>query len=198
MLRIKYFGASYLISSLIEAVFKLSNHLSENMITPSRSQKAAKQLLGEKYSGNLISDRYSAYNWIDLENRQTCRAHLIRDFTRISQRSGKSEPIGELLLYQVYILFNWWHKIRYGTIDRSLFVKGVEPTNNAAERALRQYVIWRKINLGTQSDRGDRFIERMFTVIATCKQHGRSVLDFMTQAIKAYLGGAETPSLVTH
>ena len=212
------------------------------MVMPSRSQKAAKQLLGKNYSGKLISDRYSAYNWIDLQNRQACWAHLIRDFTRISQRSGKAGQIGELLLYQSYILFNWWHKIRDGTIDRSLFVKraaviqknihkllqkaaaleetktantcrrllkawdslwlfvkveGIEPTNNTAERALRQYVIWRKINLSTQSERGDRFIERMFTVIATCKQQGRSVLDFMTQAVQAYLGGAETPSLVS-
>jgi len=212
------------------------------MIMPSRSQKAAKQLLGKNYAGKLISDRYSAYNWIDLQNRQACWAHLIRDFTRISQRSGKAGRIGELLLYQSYVLFNWWHKIRDGTIDRSLFVKrasiiqenihkllqkggaleetktantcrrllkawdslwlfvrreGIESTNNAAERALRQYVIWRKINLGTQSERGDRFIERMFTVIATCKQQGRSVLDFMTQAVQAYLGGAKTPSLIS-
>jgi len=212
------------------------------MIMPSRSRKAAKQLLGQNYSGKLISDRYSAYNWIDLQNRQACWAHLIRDFTRISQRSGKPGQIGELLLYQSYILFNWWHKIRDGTIDRPIFVKraaiiqknihkllqkgealeetktantcrrllkawdslwlfvrieGIEPTNNTAERALRQYVIWRKINLSTQSERGDRFIERMFTVIATCRQQGRSVLDFMTQAIKAYIGGAEIPSLIS-
>jgi len=211
------------------------------MIMPSRSRKAAKQLLGEDYSGKLISDRYSAYNWIDLQNRQACWAHLIRDFTRISQRSGKAGQIGELLLCQSYILLNWWHKIRDGTIDRALFIKraaiiqkniykllqkgegleetkisntcrrllkawdslwlfvrveGIEPTNNAAERALRQYVIWRKINLSTQSDRGDRFIERMFTVIATCKQQGRSVLDFITQAVQAYLGETKTPSLV--
>jgi transposase len=68
------------------------------IIMPSRSQKAAKQLLGKNYSGKLISDRYSAYNWIDLQNRQACWAHLIRDFTRISQRSGKAGQIGELLL----------------------------------------------------------------------------------------------------
>lgn len=57
-------------------------------------------------------------------------------------------------------------------------------------------MIWRKINLGTQSDRGDRFVERMFTVIATCKQQSRNVLDFMAQAVHAYFGGTKTPSLI--
>lgn len=53
---------------------------------------------------------------------------------------------------------------------------GVDPTNNAAERALRGYVIWRKLSFGTHSTRGNRFIERLSTVVATCRQHGRAVL----------------------
>ena len=49
-------------------------------------------------------------------------------------------------------------------------VEGVEPTNNAAERALRHAVIWRKISGGTDSEAGSRFVERMLTVVATCRQ----------------------------
>ena len=48
---------------------------------------------------------------------------------------------------------------------------GVDPTNNAAERALRGPVIRRKLSLGTQSTRGHRLIERLSTVVATCRQH---------------------------
>ena len=66
---------------------------------------------------------------------------------------------------------------------------GVEPTNNAAERALRPAVLWRKGSFGTQSDAGARFVERLLTVVATCKQHGRNVLDYLTAACTAALRG---------
>jgi transposase len=46
-------------------------------------------------------------------------------------------------------------------------VAGVEPTNNAAERALRPGVLWRKGSCGTQSEDGSRFVETMMTVVAT-------------------------------
>ena len=59
----------------------------------------------------------------------------------------------------------------------------VEPTNNASERSLRHGVIWRKLSFGTQSDRGDRFVETLLTVIETCRKQGRSVLGFITAAL---------------
>ena len=60
---------------------------------------------------------------------------------------------------------------------------GVEPTNNAAERAVRHAVCWRKTSFGTDSEQGRRFVERMLTVVASCRQQGRSVLDFLVQAV---------------
>lgn len=62
----------------------------------------------------------------------------------------------------------------------------VEPTNNAAERALRQAVIWRKLSFGTQSDTGSRFVETMLTIVETCRQQGRSAYDFAVEAITAH------------
>lgn len=38
---------------------------------------------------------------------------------------------------------------------------GVEPTNNRAERALRFAVLWRKRSNGTQSEKGNRWVERL-------------------------------------
>ena len=70
---------------------------------------------------------------------------------------------------------------------------GVEPTNNAAERAVRHAVCWRKTSYGTDRERGSRFVERMLTVVATCRQQGRGVLDFLIQA----LSGTHKPSLLT-
>jgi transposase len=62
--------------------------------------------------------------------------------------------------------------------------EGVGPTNNAAERSLRHGVIWRKLSFGTNSERGDRFVETMLTVIETCRQQNVNILDFVTRAIK--------------
>ena len=75
-------------------------------------------------------------------------------------------------------------------------VDGIEPTNNAAERALRPAVLWRKGSFGTQSDAGSRFVERILTIAATCKQQGRGLLDFLVAAITAARLGLPPPSLI--
>ena len=63
-------------------------------------------------------------------------------------------------------------------------VEGVEPTNNASERALRHAVIWRRISGGTDSADGSRFVERMLTVVATCRQQKRNVLDYLSSCFE--------------
>jgi transposase len=75
-------------------------------------------------------------------------------------------------------------------------VKGVEPTNNAVERALRHAVIWRRISGGTDSVHGSRFVERMLTVVATCRQQGHNVLDYLTSCFEAERRGHAIPSLL--
>ena len=76
-----------------------------------------------------------------------------------------------------------------------LEVEGVEPTNNASQRALRHAVIWSKLSFGTQSERGSRFVERMLTVVETCRQQSRSVLSFVTEAVEARYANRSAPSL---
>jgi transposase len=80
-----------------------------------------------------------------------------------------------------------------GTFAR---VQGVPPTNNAAERAERHAVIWRRISGGTDSARGSRFVERMLSVVATCRQQGRNVLDYLRSCFEAARGGHAIPSLL--
>ena len=75
-------------------------------------------------------------------------------------------------------------------------VEGVEPTNNAAEQALRHGVIWRKGCFGTQSARGSRFAERILTARATLRAQGRNVTAFVVAACRAHLAGAAPPSLL--
>jgi len=75
-------------------------------------------------------------------------------------------------------------------------VAGVEPTNNASERALRHAVIWRKLSFGTQSAAGSRFVERMLTLVETCRQQGRNALDYLADAVDARLREENPPSLL--
>jgi transposase len=74
--------------------------------------------------------------------------------------------------------------------------KGLEPTNNLAEQILRRIVIWRKTSFGTQSPAGTLYLERIMTVVATCKMQKRNVLDFVTDAVRAHLNGTTAPSLL--
>jgi hypothetical protein len=74
--------------------------------------------------------------------------------------------------------------------------EGVEPTNNAAERAIRPGVLWRKGRFGTQSPEGSRFVETMMTVVATLNQQHRNILDYVTAACEAALRGEPAPSLL--
>jgi transposase len=77
-----------------------------------------------------------------------------------------------------------------------LRVRGIEPTNNAAERALRHAVLWRKMSGGTASEGGSRFVERVLSVAATCRQQGRNVLEYLTGCFRAQLTGSPLPSLL--
>jgi transposase len=75
-------------------------------------------------------------------------------------------------------------------------VPGIEPTNNAAERAMRQGVVWRRLSLGTQSDAGSRFVERILTTAVTLRQQGRSIVGFLTAAVAAKYHSTPAPSLL--
>lgn len=77
-----------------------------------------------------------------------------------------------------------------------VFSEGVEPTNNAAERIVRQAVLWRKKSFGTRGPRGSRYVERLLTVVATCRLQGRNVLEYLTSACNAAARGRRAPSLL--
>ena len=215
----------------------------------SRSQQTAKDLIGDSYGGIVVSDRYSAYTWMTLAQRQLCWAHLKRDLTAMAERIGLSHDIGEALLRRQQRLFRWWHQVRDGTLSREqfrqrvtylrqgfnstleaaaalpiapnekspfaktvrtcqqllkvepalwtfVFALGVEPTNNAAERALRPAVIWRKTSFGTQAQSGSQFVARLMTVTTSLKAQGRNILDFLTQVYAAARTRKEPPSLI--
>lgn len=74
----------------------------------------------------------------------------------------------------------------------------VEPTNNLAERMVRQAVLWRKSSFGTQSERGARYVERILTACATCRLQGRSIIQYLRDACRCHLNGLAAPSLINN
>jgi transposase len=73
---------------------------------------------------------------------------------------------------------------------------GVEPTNNEAERSERHGVLWRKTSGGTESPPGSRFVERVLSVVETCRRQGKKVLDYLQACIEAWRQEQTPPSLV--
>ena len=79
---------------------------------------------------------------------------------------------------------------------RFITTPGIDPTNNVAEQPIRFVVIDRKMTQGTRSEWGRRWLERIWTVIATCRQRGRSPFEFLSSAVSAWLGGLSPPTLL--
>jgi len=79
-----------------------------------------------------------------------------------------------------------------------LFAKidGIEPTNNLAERLIRTLVIWKKTSFGTQSKKGSTYMERIMSVVATCKLQHRNILEYLTQAVQCFVEKTKPPSLL--
>jgi transposase len=73
---------------------------------------------------------------------------------------------------------------------------GVQPTNNLAEQAIRFVVIDRLITQGTRGEAGQRWCERIWSVMATCAQQGRVVFDYLNEAVRRYFQGEAAPSLL--
>ncbi len=98
----------------------VTTHVVVFMIHARRNAEAAKELLG-KWRGILVTDRHGAYHWWPNCRRQFCWAHLKRDIQAIVERGGESGRIGKEMLGEVERMFNWWHRLRDGTLARSTF-----------------------------------------------------------------------------
>jgi transposase len=72
---------------------------------------------------------------------------------------------------------------------------GVEPTNNHAERGLRGAVIYRKLSLGSQSEQGERTIERLLSASLTCRLQQRSLFAYLSDVLHAKTRGDPIPAL---
>lgn len=109
-------------------------------------------------------------------------ANLAARFAIVEYVDAESSQTGQYDLSQDYFRF--------------MFVEGVEPTNNHSEQQIRHCVIDRRITQGTRGAVGQRYHERMWTAIATCKKQGRNFFSFLEESIAAKLQGHQAPSLL--
>jgi len=89
------------------------------LVRVGRGKQVAKELLGEAFSGILITDRWASYNWVDAARRQLCWSHLKRDFTSFLDYGLEAKRLGEKLLAERRKLFRLWHRVRDGTMTRT-------------------------------------------------------------------------------
>jgi len=108
------------------------------LIRASRGSKVVCELLGQTFKGVVGSDRWSAYSFLPLRRRQVCWGHLKREFQAYVDRGGESAPIGQALLTQVDQIFDWWYRVRDGTLARSTFRVYMGPVKGRVTALLRQ------------------------------------------------------------
>jgi len=93
----------------------------------------------------------------------------------------------------------WNIAVRLWNEEASYFrfiAEGLPATNNLAEQSIRRVVLNRKVTQGTRSDWGNRWWERIWSVLATCEQQGKSVMEFLKSCVGALLLGRSAPTLL--
>lgn len=111
------------------------------LIARSRGEAVARQLLGAAFQGIFGSDRWSAYDFLDVGKRQLCWSHLLRDFQGWVDRGGVGKRIGKAVLDQASLMFQWWHRIRDGTLKPATFQRRMEPVKREIGRLLRKAAV---------------------------------------------------------
>lgn len=114
---------------------------------------------------------------------ERCRDKLVRQFKSAPDRPGVRDLRRRFKL----------HAKQFFTF---VTTPGIEPTNNLTEQAIRYIVIDRKITQGTRGHNGQRWSERIWTVLSTCRLQHRSAFLFLSDALRAFLSGDQAPSLL--
>jgi transposase len=131
----------------------------------------------EEWARRMGVLRQRAREWLEQGARFDVRAH------EKSERTRTKRTCGELLKVEPAL----WTFV--GRADVPL-------TNNAAERALRHAVLWRRASFGSQSEDGAEAVARLLTVVMTRRAQGQSAYEYFVAACEAARSGGEAPSLI--
>jgi transposase len=213
-------------------------------IAENRSADILDRVLGNEFSGTLLSDYYAVYRSYLVSHpradAQFCLAHLVRDVKFLETLpAAEDRQFAAELLAELKDLFRLWHaagefpdqatfraaliaqgrqleRVASGQAPdtqaswalaqrfkkharhylRFTHTPGLEPTNNAAEQAIRYVVIDRRVTQGTRSERGRNWCQRIWTTIATCRQQGHDLLSFLERSYLAVLTDTPPPLLI--
>ena len=168
-------------------------HLKRNILWFSERDGAVKQ-----WADQLLEHVAALFqHWHQFKSGQIERAELVRRMAPVQQQvqalleQGQRLPLPKAVTFSREVLERWRGLWAF------IYVDGVEPTNNAAERALRPAVLWRKGCFGAQSEEGNQFVERLLTVRATCAQQERHLWTFLSEAVSAHWANKPPPVLVS-
>jgi transposase len=105
-------------------------------IAPDRGKKHLHGLIGDGFTGVVGSDRFSAYNSLDPEQRQVCWSHLRRDFTFHAELGvGAQETFGLDGLEVTWNVFHAWKQFQQDG-DRAALQQRVEQIKTQMRRLL--------------------------------------------------------------
>ena len=150
---------------------------------------------GESVGRRLLDRSKRVFGWWDRLGEGSIARPTLRSYV-----SGPRGVVGHSLRGGAVCGCAWTAKVRRKILEAEKHlwtfaeVEGVAPDNSAAERALRQGVSWRKLSLGTASEGGGRFVERLLSVVETRRRPGRSAAAYLTARFQAKQAGRPIPS----
>jgi len=167
-------------------------HLVRDFTAHSEGLAAQKQFgqAGLSIAGRLF-EAWQEFRGDDDRIRLLARTAPLKQELRalLDQAARKSTKTKYHRLFAKNLLKRWPALWTYTLLE------GVEPTNNHAERGLRGAVIYRKLSLGSQSEQGERTIERLLSASVTCRLQKRSLYAYLTDALNANIRGDPIPAL---
>jgi transposase len=175
-------------------------HLKRDFIQISERMGASAEI-GE----SLLTQEQLLFNlWYQFRNEQLTRNDLIRAVEPIQAKfssillEAAALQIGEHEKTPLAKTVRTCRNLLKLEVALWLFVRedGVEPTNNAAERAIRPAVIWRRTSFGSDSAAGSEFVSRLLTVVSSLHLQERNIVDFLVESISAARSGEIPPSLL--
>lgn len=153
------------------------------------------KIVGEE----LLKCKESVFTlWHNFKDGQIAREELIRrieegpkeDMRLLFKMGAAHEESGNKTKATCIDFYN-----RFDSLWLFVYKENIEPTNNAAEQGLRHGVIWRKLSFGTQSEIGERFVERVMTVAETLKRQAKNSFDYFTDCFRELIRGGQAPPI---
>jgi transposase len=147
---------------------------------------------------NLLSCQAKIFEyWHRYKQGHLCRNSLALETELIRKQMGEyleqgsyTDPKLKIVRFCKNLLDN------FSALWTFIFVDGVEPTNNHAERCLRPAVIWRKKSFGTRSDYGSEFVARTMSFITTCKLQSKNSFELLKETMHCFFSNIKAPSLI--